>query len=152
MSKVRSSRTSKTRKVNRSLVVPYSREESNIFDKILRPRLSIALYSEIFSEWITVDDVLADTGADISLLPKSLGILLVGDIRKGRKYRMTGVIAGSVRYFYLHRIKLKLGPRRFGADFAIAAGDDVPPTLGRISALDKMNIEYDNGRRLVISW
>ena len=134
------------------MVVPYSTEGSNVFETVLRPRLNLSLYSEVFSEWLTIEDVMADTGADISLLPKNLGILLVGNIRQGKRYRMTGLIADSVRYFYIHRIKAKIGPKRFTAIFAIAAGDDVPPTLGRIGALDKLNIEYNKGRNLIITW
>jgi len=145
-------KTEIVRKSDGSLVVPYSREESNVFVNILRPRLTISLYSEVFSEWLTIEDVLADTGADISLLPKNLGILLVGNIRQGKKYRMIGLISDSVRYFYMHKLKARIGKKRFTGVFAIAAADDIPPTLGRFSALDKMNIEYSKGRQLVISW
>ena len=114
--------------------------------------MNISLYSKVLSQWITVDDVMADTGADLSLLPRSLGMLLVGNIRDGKRYKMTGLIAGSPRYFYLHSIKVRLGLKKFDAIFAIAAGDDVPPTLGRISALDRVTVEYSKGRRLIISW
>ena len=95
---------------------------------------------------------MADTGADLSLLPKNLGTLLVGNIRGGKRYKMTGLIADSPRYFYLHSIKARLGSKKFDAVFAIAVRDDVPPTLGRIGALDRVNIEYEKGQRLVITW
>jgi len=145
-----SSQTAKS--AGRNLIVPYSREKSNVFDEILRPRLNISLYSKVLSQWIAIDDVMADTGADLSLLPKSLGMLLVGNIRSGKRYKMTGLIADSPRYFYLHTIKVKLGLKKFDALFAIAAGDDVPPTLGRISALDRISVEYKNGQHLVLTW
>lgn len=134
------------------LIVPYTVEESNIFGSVLRPRVKISLYSRVLSTWITIDDVLADTGADLSLLPKSLGILIVGNIRQGKRYRMSGLISEKVRYFYLHPIKVKLGKRKFESIFAIGARDDIPPTLGRSTALDKMNIAYQKGRQLAISW
>lgn len=133
------------------LTIPYAKEESNIFENVLRPRLSIDVYSEFLSDWITIDDVLADTGADLSVLPKSLGVLIVGDIREGKKYRITG-LAGYSKYIYLHRLTTRIGRKKVKAAFAIAATDDIPPTLGRIDALDKMNIEYQKGRRMVISW
>jgi hypothetical protein len=133
------------------LTIPYAKEESNIFENVLRPRLSIEVYSEFLSDWITIDDVLADTGADLSVLPKSLGVLVVGDIRKGKKYRITG-LAGYSKYIYFHRLTTRIGHKKVKAAFAIAATDDIPPTLGRIDALDKMNIEYQKGRRMVISW
>jgi len=104
------------------------------------------------SSWVSVEEVLADTGADISVIPKSLGVLLVGDIRKGRKFRITGLVAGATKYIYLHNLKVRIGNRKFRAAFAVAATDDVPPTLGRIDVLDKMTVEYKKGRQLVISW
>lgn len=140
------------KRTNKDFIVPYSREESNIFETVMRPRVNLSLYSEVLSQWIAVDDVLADTGADLSLLPRSLGVLLVGNIRRGKRFRITGLVSNSVRYFYLHPIKVKLGAKKFNAAFAIAAGDDIPPTLGRISALDRMNIEYKKGRLLSITW
>ncbi len=133
------------------MTIPYAKEESNIFENVLRPRLSIDIYSEFLSDWITIDDVLADTGADLSVLPRSLGVLIVGDIREGKKYRVTG-LAGHSKYVYLHRLATRIGRKKIKAAFAIAVTDDIPPTLGRIDALDKMNIEYQKGRRMVISW
>lgn len=135
----------------RTITVPYTKEESNIFERLLRPRLSVKIYSEFLSDWIAIDDVLADTGADVSVLPKSLGILLVGDIKKGKKFRITG-LAGYAKYIYLHSLMLKIGRKKFRASVALAATDDFPPTLGRMEALDKMNIEYQKGRQMVISW
>lgn len=146
-----SRRTRKKKPGSGKITIPYAREESNIFENVLRPRLSIDIYSEFLSDWITIDDVLADTGADLSVLPKSLGVLIVGDIREGKKYRVTG-LAGHSKYIYLHRLATRIGRKKIKAAFAIAVTDDIPPTLGRIDALDKMNIEYQKGRRMVISW
>ncbi len=151
MSKGKVSRRPGKKSGGPGITIPYAKEESNIFEKVLRPRLSIEIYSEFLSDWITIDDVLADTGADLSVLPKSLGVLLVGDIREGRKYRVTG-LAGYSKYIYLHRLMTKIGRKKIKAAFAIAVTDDIPPTLGRMDALDKMNIEYQKGRRMVISW
>jgi len=142
----------KRRDNGKKLVFPYSQEESNLFESVMRPRVNLQLYSEVLSQWISIDDVLADTGADLSLLPKSLGILLVGNIRQGKRFRITGLVSTSIRYFYLHAIKVKLGTREFDSVFAIAARDDIPPTLGRIGGLDRMNIEYKKGRTLSITW
>ena len=151
MSKGRVSRRAGKKSGLARLTIPYVKEESNIFENVHRPRLSIEVYSEFLSDWITIDDVLADTGADLSVLPRSLGVLIVGDIREGRKYRITG-LAGYSKYIYLHRLTTRIGRKKIKAAFAIAATDDIPPTLGRIGALDKMNIEYQKGRRMVISW
>lgn len=151
MSERKVSRRAGKRSSRARITVPYAIEESNIFEKVLRPRLNIEIYSKFLSDWITIDDVLADTGADLSVLPKSLGVLIVGDIREGKKYRVTG-LSGHSKYIYLHYLTTRIGRKKIKAAFAIAVTDDIPPTLGRMDALDKMNIEYQKGRRMVISW
>ena len=151
MSEEKVSRRTRKKSSGARITIPYAKEESNIFENVLRPRLSIKIYSEFLSDWITIDDVLADTGADLSILPKSLGVLIVGDIREGKKYRVTG-LAGYSKYIYLHHLTIRIGRKKIKAAFAIAVTDDIPPTLGRIDALDKMDIEYQKGRRMVISW
>ena len=78
--------------------------------------LSQAMGSERVAQGVR-GDVLADTGADLSVLPKSLGILIVGDIREGKKYRITG-LAGYSKYIYLHRLTTKIGRKKIKAAFA----------------------------------
>jgi hypothetical protein len=145
-------RKPKHRSSRQRLSIPYVKEKSNIFKNVFRPKVDIQIYSQFLSSWISVEEVLADTGADISVIPKSLGVLLVGNVRRGKRFRITGLVAGATKYIYLHNLRVRIGDRRFKAAFAIAATDDVPPTLGRIDVLDKLTVEYKKGRQLVISW
>jgi len=136
--------------VSKKLIVPYVNEESNVFHRIKRPKISLAIYSRCFKCWINIEDILADTGADISVLPESLGILLVGNYKKGNKYKITGLLPGSVASMYINKLSIRLGDKVFRTDFAISNSNDVPPTLGRIGGLDKLNIQYNRGKKLII--
>ncbi len=153
MSDIKSRPTKKKNNPGRKkIIVPYTKEKSNIFHSVFRPKVDIQIYSAVLSSWIAIDEVLADTGADISVLPKSLGVLLVGNIHNGKRYKITGLVAGATKNIYIHHLTIKLGGRKLKTKFAIAATDDVPPTLGRMDALDRLNIEYKKGKCIIISW
>lgn len=124
----------------------YEKEKSNIFKVIGRPRMRINIYSKFYKEWVTIDGVLADTGADISVLPKTLGQVLVGKIKNRRRYKITGLMSHS--YMYLHELSTKINGRAIRALYAIADTDDLPPTLGRKGALDKFEVTFDKGKIL----
>ena len=59
---------------------PYIQQESKIFGKILRPLIPIEIFSALSNDWISIDEVLADTGADVTILPRFIGEMLVEDI------------------------------------------------------------------------
>jgi len=124
----------------------YQKESSNIFASIRRPRVTLQIFSRVFKEWIMVEDVLADTGADISIIPKTLGIILVGDITKRRRYKIHGMVSST--FMYLHRLKIRLNGKELLATVAIANSDNVPPTLGRKHGLDKFKVIFDRGQKL----
>lgn len=134
------------------LIVPYISERSNVFRRVKRPKLSFSIYSRHLRCWINIEDVLADTGADISVLPRSLGILMVGDYRRGKRYKITGLFPKASASMYLHRLSIRIANKKFRAIFAISNSDDVPPTLGRIGGLDNFDIQYQRGKKMVIRW
>ena len=124
----------------------YKNEKSNIFKIIKRPRVRVYIFSKVFREWITIDDVLTDTGADISILPKTLGLVLVGKITNRRRFKITGMISHT--FMYLHELRTRINGRVIKALYAIAETDDLPPTLGRKGALDKFEVTFVKGKFL----
>ena len=72
--------------------IPYSPGKSNIFGTILRPLVPIKIYSKTKNTWIPVYDTLADTGADITLLPRYLGEMVVNDITSGMYVEIKGIV------------------------------------------------------------
>ncbi|MCP4631617.1 MAG: hypothetical protein GY855_01730 [candidate division Zixibacteria bacterium] len=127
----------------------YSNEKSNIFENIKRPRIRVYVYSKVFKEWVTIDDVLADTGADVSILPKTLGIVLVGKISNRRRFKINGMVSHT--FAYIHELRTRLNGREIKATYAIANSDDIPPTLGRMGGLDKFKVTFEKGRVLKFS-
>jgi len=101
---------------------------------------------------VKIEDVLADTGADISVLPRSLGILMVGDYRAGNKFKISGLLSKITTDMYIHKLSIKLARKTMRTYFAISSTDDTPPTLGRVGGLDRFDIRYHHGREIIIHW
>ena len=130
---------------------PYKDEESDIFGKIKRPRIKIKVFSEVTKDWEIIDEVLADTGADFSVLPRFLGGILVNDITKGKYAEIKGVVPGVKLIAYLHKLKIKVVDNEFIAHVAIADSDDVPSIFGRIEGLDLFNAVFSKGETVKLS-
>jgi len=124
----------------------YKKGKSAILGEVLRPVVNVEIYSK--NNMIIVDNVLADTGADISVLPRNLGELLVDDITEGRYIEIKGVVPSANLISYLHHFKIKLGEKTFLTTVAVAESDNVPPILGRCKALDLFNAKFNKGKEV----
>lgn len=121
----------------------YREGESSLFGIIKRPFVEIEIYSLRSGEWISFEKVLADTGADICLLPRFMGELLVEDITHGMYKKIRGVVPNTYLYGYIHELKIKIGEKEFVAPVFIADAEDITPILGRGKALDLFKAKFD---------
>ena len=124
----------------------YEECDSGIFGKVKRPLISLDVKSSE-GEWIHLRDVLADTGADISIVPRDIGELLVEDITKGRTIELRGVVPYAKLIVFIHDIRFRLNGKEFVAPTAIAESNDVLPILGRTKGLDLFEAVFDKGRK-----
>lgn len=112
---------------------------------IRRPRVTIEVYSPVAKAWYRIPGVLADTGADVSLFPRSLGESILGRTRSPRRVRLGGVAPGARVAGYLHTVRMRLGRKVFAASLVVASVDDVPAILGRHRALDRLEARFARG-------
>jgi hypothetical protein len=130
----------------------YKEQESLIFGKILRPLIDIEIFSEIEKDWIKIKEVLADTGADISIIPRSTGELILHDITKGKIHEIKGIVPFARLIVYIHNLKFRINGKKFELPVAIADSSDVPPILGRVKGLDLFNVNFKKGRKVSIKY
>lgn len=128
----------------------YKKRKSDIFGEVKRPIISLEVYSPVLNRWILIDNVLADTGADISLIPKTLGSSVVGDITKGKEVKLRGIVPFARLVGFIHKLKLKLGGKEFKAPVVIVDSDYAHPIFGRIDALDRFLAEFDKGKETIL--
>lgn len=128
----------------------YKEHESDLLGKVFRPLIDLEIYSTIEKDWIKVKNVLVDTGADISILPKNSGELILTDITKGKIYEVKGVVPYAKVVVYIHSIRFRIDMKEFELPVAIADSDDVLPILGRIKGLDLFDITFNKGKKVVM--
>ena len=68
----------------------YKERGSATFEKVLRPLINLEMYSAIDEEGYIVEDMLVDSGADLSLLPYRQGKLFILDIESGDEIEIRG--------------------------------------------------------------
>jgi len=147
---------------------PYRNEESDVFGDVKRPRIKMKIFSNIMDDWIVLDEVLADTGADFCMVPRYIGEMLVEEITDGisdvsfgneeltnRRFasytEIKGVVPGAKLIAYVHDSKIKLADLEFKAPVAIADSDDTPIIFGRVKALDLFDANFMKGETTRLS-
>lgn len=131
---------------------PYLEEESKIFGKIKRPRISMDIFSKLKNEWIAVDQILADTGADLTVLPRFIGEMLVDDITTGKYVEIKGIQPSAILIAFIHRLKVKINNRKFEFPVAIADSNNVPSIFGRVEGLDLFDASFSKGEKITLFW
>ncbi len=126
----------------------YIEKESRLFGRILAPLIYIEAFSK-HEVWCGIDKVLVDTGADITLLPRDIGEILVDDITSGEQTLVKGLGPNELKVF-IHSIKLRVAGKEFETKVAIADSDEAPAVLGRFKALDVFRAEFIEGKELVL--
>ena len=128
----------------RRYTFPYRQEYSTLIGDIHRPVVTVHLQSRD-GRWVGFT-LYADSGADITLLPKSACDGLGFVLEAGEEGHVGGITQGRIRV-YVHEINMKLGEEVFAAKVAFADTDTVPPLLGRTDVFDRFKVCYANKRR-----
>jgi len=128
----------------------YVEGESDIFGKVSRPLITIRFFSEIRNIWIPAYDTLVDSGADISIIPKFLGELLVENIPDGKEVEIKGVVPNSKLIGWLHDLKVIVAGKQFNLPVVIVNSDKTLVILGRVKGLDIFNVELQKGKHIVL--
>jgi len=130
-----------------AIVFKYRKMESTIIDTIKRPVADIFIRSKD-GDWIEFHPFI-DSGADITLLPYSFGLMLglsrdLGDIKELRGVRGIGVPV------IITRIKMRIGDVELEPRVAWALIEEAPPLLGRLDIFDKFNITFKEKEGIII--
>lgn len=137
----------------KNLKFPFTEKEHQIFGTIARPAVKLSFFSERFGRWLEVGQILADTGADISVIPLPLGQILVSDVENGLPMNVGGILHSDMSVnAFVHRIETRIGDYSFEMPVAISILTAVPPIWGRREALDRFTVCFVKGGELVIEF
>lgn len=116
------------------------------FGKIKRPVADIYLKTNTNS-WIEFHPYI-DSGADLTMIPLSLGKLL-GFHLDERKVVQIGGIRGSVPVINT-QCQMRIGDGQFKVKIAWSLIEDVPPLLGRTDVFDKFEVTFKQSKNTII--
>ncbi|MEW6687268.1 MAG: hypothetical protein AB1393_13865 [Candidatus Edwardsbacteria bacterium] len=128
-----------------AIVFDYRRERIN-GETIYRPVANVILISGINRVLIYP---YIDAGADLTLLPRSIGEALNLRISHLPIEELSGVGEGKVPVIK-KRLKMKISDEIFEAEIAWALIEEVPPLLGRKNVFEHFEITFKEWDRKVI--
>ena len=93
--------------------------------------------------------MLVDSGADTTLIPRSVGKGLGFKIHEGEDIFSLGGISGAVPVVY-RKLTIRLGEIELKIPVAWAMDENVPLLLGREVVFEKFDIEFRQAERKII--
>lgn len=114
--------------------------------KIKRPVADVSLRTKRNS-WIEFHPYI-DSGADLTMIPLSLGQLLGFEIDQS-KIQQIGGIRGSVPVIHTEAA-MRIGNKDFIVSVAWALIEDVPPLLGRKNVFDVFKITFEQYKGVIV--
>lgn len=129
------------------IVFHYKREPARIPGHFVHRPVAEVYLKAISGKWIEFNPYI-DSGADVTLIPLSLGKLLGLEIDKN-KIEEIGGIRGSVPVIYIKAI-LKIGEKEILTQVAWSLIEEVPLLLGRTDIFDSFKVTFDQANGVII--
>lgn len=124
----------------------FKEEQSRIFGPIIRPVARIILINR---ENEVPEYVYVDSGADITLIPKSVGELLDFKIEKDDKIEELKGIGEYGIPAIIKKVKIRIGEKTIDARVAWSLIEDIPLLLGRMDVFKLFNISFEKEKKTV---
>lgn len=94
-------------------------------------------------------EMLVDSGADITLIPRKFGEELGLNFKEDEVKEIRGIGEGTVPYI-ISKLKMTIGKYTFPVRIGWALIEEIPFILGRLDVFDKFNIEFKQSSRITI--
>ncbi len=124
----------------------FREEESRIFGPVLRPVAEIFFIS---NDREVLESVYVDSGADVTLIPKSVGDILGLTIEKSDQITEVKGVGERGVPIIIKKLKLRIGEKEFETRIAWALIEEVPLLLGRMDVFNLFDISFEKNRKTV---
>ena len=132
------------------IVFKYRKETGRRGATIFRPVADIE-FKSVAGEWIECHPYI-DSGADVTLLPLSLGRLLGLEIDKDKIEELYGLGRQGIPVI-LKNVDVKIGVYEFETEIAWALSEEVVPLLGRIGIFDNFHVSFKQDQKIIeLEW
>lgn len=124
----------------RLLSAPFSFKGFGYLGTIYRPYIKVSITSKNIDEWIPME-MIVDSGADYTLLPKRYAQLLAIDFTKDCLPQQTSGVGGKEKVYLCKRvISIKIGNWQETIPVGILIRNDIPALLGRLGCLENLGL------------
>ena len=118
---------------------PFIEERANIVPRILRPIARVKLTNKSIE---TTLDMYVDSGADITLIPYSVGIALGFRLEPDEEIKRIGGVGGGKISIVVRKVKMRINSEELEIRLAWCMSEDVPLILGRLDIFNKFDILF----------
>lgn len=127
---------------------PFAYRGKSYLGKIYRPYLHIFFYSKARKAWQPVE-VLVDTGADYTLLPRRYAEILGINISTDCHPETTIGVGGTESVYQYKNLPIKINSWQTKIPAGFLERDGIPPVLGRLDALEILKLMMVNFRTIL---
>ena len=117
----------------------YRKNRSPVFEDVLRPIGNIMIMTK-GGKWINFRPIIA-SGADISVIPYSLGIYLGFEMEE--KVVEFGGVTGNNLPVLIKNLNIRIGDVELEPRVAWALIEEAPPLLGRMDIFNRFTITFN---------
>lgn len=126
----------------------FRKEESKLFGPVFRPVARIIL---VYNEKEVAEHLYVDSGADVSLISKSLGDWLGFKIEESDKIKEIKGIGEKSIPIIIKKLKMRIGEKLLDARIAWALIEEVPLLLGREDVFNLFNICFKKNKKIIFT-
>lgn len=128
-------------------VFPFTFIGKTKLGEIYRPYAIVLAYSKVRNKWQPVEMVV-DTGADYTLLPKRYSVILGIDLTRDCAAETTLGVGGVETVYQYKNLPVKLGNWEKKIPVGFLERDDVPALLGRLDCLEELNLNFKDRKTI----
>lgn len=128
------------------IVFKYRKEKGRLGQVVKRP-IAWVEFRDKNGNWIP-QDLYIDSGADITLIPRSVGELLGFEFNPEESIEEIGGIGGTLPTVK-RKVKIRVGKRDTEIEVAWALTEDAPPLLGRKDIFDTFEITFNQKKETI---
>lgn len=113
------------------------------FGVIYRPYAIISAYSKARKKWQPLEMII-DSGADYTLLPKKYAEILGVDLLNNCLVETTLGIGGAETVYQYKHLPIKIGEWKKKIPVGFLERNDIPALLGRLECLETLHLTFKN--------
>lgn len=124
------------------------RKEKGRLGKVIDRPVALLEFRSSNGKWVR-EYLYIDSGADITLVPRSVGDLIGFELDPEESIEEIGGIAGSLPVVH-RRVKTKIGSCELEVEIVWALTEEVPLLLGRKDVFDVFHITFKQNQGVVV--